>query len=87
VKKSRLKPSNATPLIVKPRDAEIMLNCSHKRLYELLNAGELESFRDGGSRKITVESINAYIKRKLQSAAAERHRSHGKSIRPDSARP
>jgi len=42
-----------------------MLSCSHKRLYELLNAVELESFKDGASRKITVESIRAYVARKL----------------------
>jgi excisionase family DNA binding protein len=53
------------PLIVKPREARRLLSVSQKRLYELLNAGELESFKDGASRKITVESIRAYVARKL----------------------
>jgi hypothetical protein len=35
------------------------------RLYELLAAGELESFLDGRSRKIIVESIHQYISRRL----------------------
>jgi hypothetical protein len=42
-----------------------MLACSNTRGYELLNAGELESFLDGRSRKITVESIRRYIARRL----------------------
>ena len=38
------------------------------RCYELINAGELESFKDGKSRKITVNSIEAYIERHLGAA-------------------
>ena len=59
------------PLAVKPRVAWQMLQCSNTRGYELLNRGELQSFRDGDSRKITVESIKNYIARRL---AAERGR-------------
>jgi hypothetical protein len=40
-----------------------MLGCGHSRGYELLRSGELESFLDGASRKIVVESIKAYIAR------------------------
>jgi hypothetical protein len=54
------------PLAVKPRVAWQMLQCSNTRGYELLNSGELESFRDGGSRKITVASIKSYIARRLE---------------------
>jgi hypothetical protein len=53
------------PLVVKPKIAWKMLACSNTRGYELLNAGELESFLDGRSRKITVESIRRYIARRL----------------------
>ncbi len=53
------------PLVVKPRDARRMLSCGQKRLYELLRDGQLESFKDGGSRKITVSSIERYIARRL----------------------
>jgi hypothetical protein len=53
------------PLIVKPKIAWKMLACSNTRGYELLNSGELESFLDGRSRKITVESIRRYITRRL----------------------
>jgi excisionase family DNA binding protein len=42
-----------------------MLSIGLTRCYELMNAGELESFKDGKSRKITVTSIKAYIDRHL----------------------
>jgi hypothetical protein len=58
------------PLVVKPRDAWRMLGCGNTRGYELLAAGELDSFLDGRSRKITVASIHAYVARALSAATA-----------------
>ncbi len=58
--------SNVAPLIVKPREARRILACGNTRLYELIAAGELQSFLDGRSRKITVDSIHRYIARLLQ---------------------
>ena len=55
-----------TPLLVKPKVAWKMLSCGNTRGYELLAAGELESFKDGSSRKITVELIHRYIARHLR---------------------
>jgi hypothetical protein len=52
-------------LVVSPRRARHLLDCGHTRLYALLAAGEIESFKDGASRKITVASIKAYIARRL----------------------
>jgi excisionase family DNA binding protein len=52
-------------LVVSPRRARRMLDCGNTRLYELIAARELESFKDGRSRKITVTSIKAYIARRL----------------------
>jgi hypothetical protein len=54
------------PLAVKPRVAWQLLQCSNTRGYELLKSGELESFRDGGSRKIIVASIKDYIARRQE---------------------
>ena len=59
------RPRDAEPLLVKPADAGRMLGCGRTRIYELVNAGEINSFSDGRSRKITVESIHRYIKRRL----------------------
>ena len=53
-------------LIVSPRRARRMLDCGNTRLYELIAARELESFKDGRSRKITVASIKAYVARRLE---------------------
>ena len=52
-------------LVVKPKVAWKMLACSNTRGYELIAAGQLESFRDGRSRKITVASIHRFIARRL----------------------
>jgi hypothetical protein len=58
-------PSEILPLVVKPKEARRMLACSHTRIYELMNAGEIQSFTDGRSRKITVASIHHYIAKRL----------------------
>ena len=48
-------------LVVSPRRARRMLDCGNTRLYELISARKVESFKDGKSRKITVASIKSYI--------------------------
>lgn len=55
-------------LLVRPRAARTMLACGNERLYDLLNSGELESFREGRARLITVASIHKYIARRLAEA-------------------
>jgi hypothetical protein len=52
-------------LVVSPRRAKHMLDIGNTRLYELLNGKELDSFLDGRSRKITLESIHRLIARRL----------------------
>jgi excisionase family DNA binding protein len=54
------------PLVVRPRQACEMLAIGLTRLYELLNEGALESYLHGGSRRITIASIRAYIDRHLK---------------------
>ena len=58
-------PPDIAPIVVKPKDARRMLACGQTRLYELLAAGELQSFNDGRSRKIVVASIHRYIAKLL----------------------
>lgn len=53
-------------LVVSPRRAMHMLDCGRTRLYQLIGNLELDSYLDGRSRKITVESIHRYIKRRLK---------------------
>jgi hypothetical protein len=57
-------------IVVSPRRARHMLDCGTTRLYQLLAAGELESFLDGRSRKITVASIKRYVDKKLSNTTA-----------------
>ncbi len=64
--------SDLGPLVVRPKGARRMLNCGQTRLYELIAAGELDSFLDGRSRKITVESIFRYIRRRLEDSQSGR---------------
>jgi hypothetical protein len=45
-----------------------MLDCGNTRLYELIAARELETFKDGKSRKITVASLKAYIARRIEAS-------------------
>lgn len=53
------------PLVVSPREAMHMLSCSRDRLYEHLNANELDSYCDGRLRKISVQSIKGLVARQL----------------------
>jgi hypothetical protein len=53
------------PLVVSPRRARSLLDVGNTRLYELIGSGELESFKAGKSRKITMASIRAYVARRL----------------------
>jgi excisionase family DNA binding protein len=54
-------------LLVRPRRACYLLDCGTTRLYELIDDGELESFKDGRSRKIVVASIHRLIAKRLAS--------------------
>ncbi len=59
------------PLAVKPKKACQLLDCGNTRLYALLARRELVSFKDGKSRKITVESIRNYITRRIVESESE----------------
>ena len=50
---------------VSPRTACVMLDVGITRLYELIAAGEVDSYLDGRARKITVASIDRRIARLL----------------------
>jgi hypothetical protein len=67
-------------LVVKPRVAWRMLGCSNTHGYALLAAGELDSFRDGRARKITVASIHRYIARHLAESMGKSGRGRPRKI-------
>jgi hypothetical protein len=62
---------DSEPLVVSPKRACQMLDCSMTRLYELFNSGEIQSYRDGKSRRAIVDSIKAHIARQLEAVATK----------------
>jgi hypothetical protein len=63
--------ADAEPLVVSPKRACQMLDCSMTRFYELLNSGQIQSYREGKSRKAIVASIKAHIARQLDQEATK----------------
>lgn len=59
------------PLAVSVKTACTILGIGVTRLYELNNAGEIQSYRDGKSRRIVVASLKAYVERQIASEAAK----------------
>jgi len=57
--------ADVEPLVVSPRQACALLCIGNTRLYDLLATGELESYRDGRSRRITMASIRRRLARLL----------------------
>jgi excisionase family DNA binding protein len=64
--------TTVSPLVVSPKEASRMLNCSHKKIYQLLAEKVLDSFTEGRSRKITVESIQRRVCQKLEASRGEK---------------
>ena len=62
-------PTGTEPLVVSPKRGCQMLDCSMTRFYELLNSGQIQSYREGKSRKAIVASIQAHIARQLEREA------------------
>ena len=69
-------------LVVSPKGAAEMLDIGITRVYELLKNDELTSFKDGSARKITVDSIRAYVARRLQQAQANPGANQPKPLPP-----
>lgn len=58
------------PLAVSPKDAFAAIGVGVTKGYELINSGELESFMLGRSRRVTTESVRAFVARQLERQAA-----------------
>jgi excisionase family DNA binding protein len=65
-----LTPGGTGPLAVPPKTACVMLGVGQTRLYELIEAGELESYKEGKARRITTRSIYARVKRLVEQEKA-----------------
>ena len=52
------------PLAVSPKRACVALDYGLTKIYDLINSGELEAFKDGRSTRITTASIKNYVARR-----------------------
>src|SRR5215470_14907146 len=59
------------PLVVGMNKAQALLDCGHDQLYDLIRAGELDSYVEGTRRKITMASIERLITKRLAATAGE----------------
>jgi hypothetical protein len=64
------------PLLVRPRQAMVLLNCGADYLWKLIRNDDLSSFtgHNGRSRWITTASIRQYIQRQLAASPTSRGR-------------
>lgn len=53
------------PVAVSPKGACRALDYGLTKIYDLINAGELEIFKDGRATRITTASIKGYVARRL----------------------
>jgi excisionase family DNA binding protein len=62
----------SAPVVATPNQAIQRLQVSRATLYELINNGDLESYTEGRSRRILVQSMDRYIERRLAEEAQRR---------------
>lgn len=78
----------AAPIVVAmtPIEAAAAMRISRVTLYRLLRDGELASYRQGRSRRISIHAITEYQKR-LESADAwqQQQQQHERAAREDTA--
>jgi excisionase family DNA binding protein len=55
--------SDLEPFGVSPRKACVLLDIGNTRLYQLIGNGELESYKEGKARRITMASIRQRVSR------------------------
>jgi excisionase family DNA binding protein len=49
-------------LLYRPKEAARMLGIGRATLYDLMRAGKVRSFKDGGMRFIPLEALRDYIR-------------------------
>lgn len=58
------------PLGLPPKDAFAMIPVGITKGYELINSGELKTFKVGRATRVTVDSVRAFVDRQLARATA-----------------
>nr|WP_249132300.1 helix-turn-helix domain-containing protein [Bradyrhizobium diazoefficiens] len=62
--------STIKALAVSPREAAEIIGCGRTRIYQLLQSGELISYREGAARRILTSSIHHYVERQIEAQAS-----------------
>jgi excisionase family DNA binding protein len=65
-------PPCMAPLAVAPLEAARLLSVCVATVYNMMRAGQLDSFHAGKSRRIPMRAIETYIARQLDTAACGR---------------
>ena len=60
--------SNLKPLVTDVPGACQSLGCGHDQIYDLMRAGEIDSYLDGRARRIIVASLEAYVARRREAS-------------------
>lgn len=60
------------PLAVSPKQAATAIGCGITKLYEHINGGVLEAYKEGRSTRITVASIKAHVANRAAEFRAQR---------------
>jgi excisionase family DNA binding protein len=55
--------ASASKLLLKVEEAAHLLSLSRKKVYDLMRRGELASLKIGGSRRIPLTALHAFIAR------------------------
>ena len=78
--------SNLKPLVTDVPGACQSLGCGHDQIYDLMRAGEIDSYLDGRARRIIVASLEAYVARRREASKQfERARYPERSVKRASA--
>ncbi len=86
MKRAKAHDTEMNPLVVSPKIACHLLNCGLTRLYQLVAAGEIESFLAGRVRRITTRSIEDYVEREVEAQAGARRDTSAIAARSVAAR-
>ncbi|AKM06118.1 helix-turn-helix domain-containing protein [Pelagerythrobacter marensis] len=58
------------PLALAPKDAFAAIGVGVTKGYELINAGELQTFKIGRATRVTTDSVRAYVARCVEQREA-----------------
>ena len=65
--------ANLKPLVTDVPGAMQSLGCGHDQIYDLMHAGEIDSYLDGRARRIIVASLEAYVARRRKASKQFEH--------------